>query len=66
MDKGQDITVTLTMPLGGWEAVMRALEAQGQDVEDEVEQVRLHDALIRIDDEVSDFVDGVTSVRLQP
>ena len=44
------MTLTIEMPLGGWQAMVRALEAQSQDVEDADESVRLHSALLLVED----------------
>ena len=38
------------MPLGGWQAVIRALEAQSQDVDDVNESVRLQGAMLLFED----------------
>lgn len=47
------------MPLGGWQAVMRALEAQSQDVEDEAESVRLQTAMMLMEEALDEV--GVTA-----
>ena len=48
------MTLTIEMPLGGWEAVLRVLEAAAQDESDSMEQMRLETAFNLFDDAISD------------
>ena len=65
MDKGSDVTLTIEMPLGGWQAVVRALEAQSQDVEDQAESVRLQSALLLVEDALNDEQEATATLRTQ-
>jgi len=51
----EEVSLTISMPRGGWDAVMRALEAAAADEEDESESVRLQDALLLMEDALEDI-----------